>query len=53
MGSSRSLARANWKRTRKRLERYAAELRAHDAEVRLPDNWETPPSERVAQPTPR
>ena len=49
MASKRDMSAPNWKRTRKRLERNAAELRQYDAEVRLPDNWETPPKERVAQ----
>jgi len=46
---AKDMSAPNWKRTRKRLERNAAELRKYDAEVRLPDNWETPPGQRIAK----
>lgn len=46
--SSRNMTRPNWARTVGAARKKAAALKALDFEVREPDNFETPPAERVA-----
>lgn len=44
----KDMTRTNWGRTRRKLLRYADELRAAGAAVTLPQRFDLPPSERYA-----
>lgn len=47
MAMPKDMTRANWGRTRRKLLRYADELRAAGATVTLPRRFDLPPSERL------